>query len=39
MNHKESYILNLFFGEIINEPISFSHKFAELKDINGNFKR
>jgi len=36
MNHKESYILNLFFGEIINEPISFSHKFTELKDIHGN---
>jgi len=36
MNCKETYILNLFFGEIINEPIAFRYSFPKLKDVNGN---
>lgn len=31
----EKYILNFFFGKVLNEPISFDFTFNELKDING----
>ena len=34
MHHKETYILNLFFGEVRTEPISFSWHFPELLNLS-----
>ena len=36
MEQKESYILNFFFGEILETPIEFKYTFNELKDNEGN---
>lgn len=36
MEQEETYILNFFFGEILQTPIEFRYSFPELKDIEGN---
>ncbi|BAZ25964.1 hypothetical protein NIES4073_68700 [Kalymmatonema gypsitolerans NIES-4073] len=35
MQYKDTYVLNFFFGRLLEEPIRFDYKFINLKDING----
>ncbi|MBD2085957.1 hypothetical protein NDI49_27725 [Trichocoleus sp. ST-U3] len=35
MQYKDTYVYNLFFGCLVEQPIKFDYTFTNLKDING----
>jgi hypothetical protein len=35
MEYKETYVLNFFFGRLLEQPIKFNYKFPNLKDSKG----
>lgn len=35
MEYKETYVLNFFFGHLVEQPMKFNYKFSNLKDSRG----